>query len=239
MAFEFFLIPGLIFLFFYSIMLFVGISVFYWGFSKFRLKRLIEDTPTSKIRSIAMGFVEIYGKVLPVKGEGKTFRSPFAKKECVYYEYDIQEYHHSKNSSGWRTIKSGKEMSSFFVQDETGYVMVDPTNAQVDIVDNNAEAAIAKNSPAGIKQFVNSQGIKIETFFGGSRQLRYVEYLIEPGNNLYVMGTAGDNPFVPEGTEKQGFPDIMIQKGSKKGGFMIFMFLLSAAPMLFFMALGG
>jgi hypothetical protein len=50
---------------FYSVGgLLLGLYVFYRGFHHFRRKRLIENTPTSKVRSIAMGLVEIFGTVV-------------------------------------------------------------------------------------------------------------------------------------------------------------------------------
>ncbi|MBW2968259.1 hypothetical protein KY362_07270, partial [Candidatus Woesearchaeota archaeon] len=62
-----------------------GIYLFIKGFSWFRLKRMVENIPTSKIRSLAMGLVEIYGSV--VLFEDKVLKSPFTGKDCVYYKY--------------------------------------------------------------------------------------------------------------------------------------------------------
>lgn len=45
----------------------------------------------------------------------------------------------------------------------------------------------------------------------GDRQ--YFEYVIEPGDNLYILGTAGDNPYVEETTALKAVKDIMVQKG--------------------------
>ena len=43
--------------------------------------------------------------------------------------------------------------------------------------------------------------------------MRYSEYLIKPSDNLYIMGTADDNPFIKEATATEGAADIMIHKG--------------------------
>ena len=40
-----------------------GLSLFFGGLSKINRDRLIANMPTSKIRSVAMGLVEINGKV--------------------------------------------------------------------------------------------------------------------------------------------------------------------------------
>ena len=75
-----------------------GFSLFIWGFLSFRWKRLIENIPTSKIRSIAMGLVEISGRV--VKSKNNNLKSPFSQNDCVYYKCTIEEYRRSgKHSS--------------------------------------------------------------------------------------------------------------------------------------------
>jgi hypothetical protein len=45
----------------------IGIALFTLGLYFYKKKQLIADTPTSKIRSIAMGLVEIFGQVIPIK----------------------------------------------------------------------------------------------------------------------------------------------------------------------------
>ena len=44
-----------------------GLVFFLKGFGWLKRKRLIENIPTSTIRSLAMGLVEIYGAVVPAK----------------------------------------------------------------------------------------------------------------------------------------------------------------------------
>ena len=48
-------------------MFLIGIALFAVGLYFYKKKQLIADTPTSKIRSIAMGLVEIFGQVIPIK----------------------------------------------------------------------------------------------------------------------------------------------------------------------------
>ena len=61
----------------------IGVFLFYQGFKWMRQKQLIESTPTSKIRSLAMGLAEIFGEAIP--SEGKILKSPFSDKDCVYF----------------------------------------------------------------------------------------------------------------------------------------------------------
>ena len=63
-------------------LLMFGVVLIILGLSQWRIKRLIENTPTSKIRGIAMGFVEIQGKI----SKGSSSRSLLrllVKRVCI------------------------------------------------------------------------------------------------------------------------------------------------------------
>ena len=60
-----------------------GGAVFFYGFNRMKRFQLMNDTPTSKIRSMAMGLVEIKGKA----SAKKYLNAPFSRDECVYYKY--------------------------------------------------------------------------------------------------------------------------------------------------------
>jgi hypothetical protein len=191
----------------------IGILIFISGLTAFKMKRLIENIPTSKIRSIAMGLVEINGKTIAKK----LLKSPFSKKNCVYYRYTIEEYRRSRKNSRWVTIKRGLDGVPFILKDNTGTVLVEPKGAKVDIPkDFEFRSGFRKDPPIAIKQFLKSSNLKFESFIGVNRTMRYREYFIAPNDNLYIIGTAGDNPFVKEASAKEGTEDIMIQKGKNE-----------------------
>lgn len=190
---------------------FFGLYSFYKGFRALKEKRLIENTPTSKIRSIAMGLVEVAGAALPSKG--KLFKSPFSGNDCVYCRHTVEEFRRQGKSSKWVEIESGTDQTPFFVKDETGNVLVDPKGAEIDIpMDFEENSDAGKDPPEKIKNFLAAKGIDFKGLLG-NKPMRYREYFIAPSDNLYVMGTAGDNPFVAEGSAIEGAKDIMIQKG--------------------------
>ena len=191
---------------------FLGLAAFGKGFMTLRRKRLIENTPTSKVRSLAMGFSEVSGEALP-RG-GNLLKSPFSGKDCLYYRYEVEEYRRSGKRSRWVTIKKGSKWVLFHVKDDTGEVVVDPAGAEVDIpIDFTTEPGGEKSVSPVLAEFMNQEGLKLTGFLGFSKKLRFSEYFIAPGDKLFVLGTAGDNPFVGEGTAVEGFKDVMIQKG--------------------------
>lgn len=60
-----------------------GCVLFGRGFVLWRRKRLIEDTPTARIRSMPLGRVEVFGRA-----EEKTaLEAPLTGTRCVYYRY--------------------------------------------------------------------------------------------------------------------------------------------------------
>lgn len=200
----------------------VGILLFVFGLYYLQKKQMIENIPTSKIRSLAMGLVEIFGEALPLK-ENEIIIAPFSNKPCVYSRFTIEEYRSSGKSSSWVTIKRGEDRKPFYLKDETGKVLIDPNRANINIkMDAEYRSGLGKDPPESVKQFLNRTNIRFEgMIFGINKQMRYREHIIEPGDNLYIMGTAVDNPFIQEAKAVKGVKDIIIQKGRTEKLFII------------------
>ncbi|MEJ2199668.1 MAG: hypothetical protein P8X63_01430 [Desulfuromonadaceae bacterium] len=101
--------------------------VFGWiGFHHLRLKRHMENLPTSRIRSVAMGMVE-------VKGHARrkyALVSPMTHQSCVYYR--LRKHRRDSEGHTW------KEYSSvdcgpipFDLEDDTGRLTIDPDAASI------------------------------------------------------------------------------------------------------------
>lgn len=193
---------------------FIGIGMFFKGFKTLKRKRLMEGTPTSKVRSLAMGFVEVYGEALPA--EGKLLKSPFSGQDCFYYHYTIEEQRRSKNRTYWHTVKKESLGVNFYLQDDTGKVVVNPFKANADIPSDYTYRSNSGNLPTQrIQDFLKEKGVKYKGFLGFNKTMRYTEYFIAPHDKVYILGTAGDNPHVDEATAVEGVEDVMIQKGNK------------------------
>lgn len=203
------------------LLLICGIILIIIGLLCFRVKRLIENTPTSKIRSIAMGLVEIFGEAFPFKN--KILKTPFSQQDCVYYRYSIDELRSSGKNTYWHTIKKGQEKPMFILKDESGQVLINPKKAHININKKNKfESSLGKDPQNGVKQFLKNKNISFEGFlFGINKTMRYIEYFIAVGDKLYIMGTAMDNPYVEEATAEYGVEDIIIQKGKHNKFFYI------------------
>lgn len=190
-----------------------GAYLFLNGFIWFRQKRTIENMPTSKARSLAMGLVEVCGKAKAYKA--KLFRSPFSNQKCLWCKWAVEEYRSNGKYSQWVTVRNGLMSNYFLLDDGTGEVLVDPSEARIDIpLDNELKSGtFRKTLTKTAITFLESQNYSHTTLFGMNKGVRLREYYIAPDDKLYIMGTAGDNPFVEEATAQKNEADIMIQKG--------------------------
>ena len=193
-----------------------GVFSFIMGLRKLFLKRMIENIPTSKARSVAMGLVEVYGEVVPIK----VLKSPFSGKDCVYYRYQIEEMRSSGKSSHWATIRKEERCEPFRLRDETGEIAVDCTGASVDISqDTRFESRSGKDPPGQVVAFLRANKIAHEGFLGINKHMRYTEWFIGPKEKVYVMGTAADNPHVK--LAAKGMENVIIRKGENEGTFYV------------------
>jgi hypothetical protein len=77
----------------------------WWCLRGWSQARHLLDTPTSKIRSAAQGYVELYGvlEALP----DMQLRGPLTGKPCLWWRFRIEEYRSSGKKRSWRVIESG------------------------------------------------------------------------------------------------------------------------------------
>jgi hypothetical protein len=108
-----------------------GLFLFGKGFCVFREYRVLADTPEIPIRSMAMGLVEIHGKA---KGE-ELLTSPVTRSPCYLYKVEIERWQtDSKGRGSWHHYRTDVNGVKFYVEDATGRVQVDPTDAELDML---------------------------------------------------------------------------------------------------------
>ena len=151
----------------------LGALGFSYGFSVLGEKRLIENIPTSRIRSLAMGLVEVAGQARPKA----LLKSPVTGTGCAFYRYKIEKYVRSGRSSHWEVVDQGCSTNYFYVDDGTGKILVDPVEA---------ELHLAKDY-----EYTGSDlSLGVSSIFGlGGNKKRYTEWYILPGDTVYAMGT--------------------------------------------------
>src|SRR5690349_17586972 len=86
---------------------------FFKGFRVYREYRVIEDTPETPVRSIAMGLVAVRGKTA---GE-PPLTSPLTQTPCFFCKVDIEKWHSTDSRGGgsWLHYKTDARGAEFYL----------------------------------------------------------------------------------------------------------------------------
>ena len=161
-----------------------GFIAFFWGLREYWRERLMKNTPLSKIDSVALGLAELQGHAVPLT----TMLSPIEQQPCVYWHCKVEELRSAGKSSYWATIEEDKSQTPFYIEDDTGKILVDPEGADVDIPQDLYEetGVFHRLSPCCVA-FAERSDIEVDGFF--TSQKRFTEWMIEPQDQLFVFGT--------------------------------------------------
>ncbi len=176
---------------FYAVLLVIicGVS-FFRTFSLIHRKRIIEDTPTAKIRSASQGYVELVGHGHLI--EGQPITSPFSGDTCLWYEYRLEKRRTTSKSNRWYTVRREASDSLFLIKDETGQCIIDPERASVTVKDGYVwygdSDTPSRRPPTARKIPALDKLISLSGFGGSFKKYRYTEKLLYPGNRLYAIG---------------------------------------------------
>jgi hypothetical protein len=95
-----------------------GIYFFFKGFNDLKTKRTMENVPTSRIATGAVGTdVEISGSI--VCDEDKLLTAPLSGEPCVFYALEIEKRVRRRNTTQWVTIDRLHSDEGFFVEDDS------------------------------------------------------------------------------------------------------------------------
>jgi len=120
--------------------LLLGLYWFFKGFLILRKYRIVADTPLTPIRSMAMGLVQIRGKAV---GE-RTLASPVSRRPCHFYKVNIERWEGSRGSGRWSPYLTDAGWVKFYLEDESGKVLVDPRDAECDL-EEVGQAQVSKS----------------------------------------------------------------------------------------------
>ncbi len=161
-----------------------------------RRHRLLADLPTARTRGVFIGLVELKGSA-----ESEAPLTSFlAEARCVDYRWTVEEHWRrtstetytdskgnrrtrTKTTSGWDTVARGGEGQPFYLQDDTGVVLVLPDRARVDRA-VMFDTTVSRGDPL-------YHGKGPDTVVSGSTgRRRFSERSIPLHASLYVVGTA-------------------------------------------------
>lgn len=157
---------------------------FWFFFHYLKRARLIEDTPTSRIRSAAQGYVEIVGAVSPVRN--KKLVAPLSGNSCVWYSFKVQRLQKSGRSNQWKTIEEGTSNQNFVIHDDTDACIVHPEGAEV-------MTAYSRTWYGNTPRPGQADKRNILLRILNSRRYRYIEKLIRVHDIIYALGSFGSS----------------------------------------------
>ncbi len=167
----------------------VGAAVAGWRAHRFlNNARIVEDIPTSTARSAHQGYVELEGAGRPV--DGAPLVAPLSSLPCLWYRYKVEEQvtvhdHRGRSTTHWRTVEQGESHETFWLEDDTGRVLIDPDGAEITPKHKDewrSLSGLAGSSmlPSGIAQFMLGRA--------STNPHRFSEERIVNGDPLYALG---------------------------------------------------
>ena len=193
--------PGALVLFFFrgtplgiAVLAASGLLAIGLGLRWLRARERVRALPLARVRSAAMGPVQLSGNVVPCA----ALVAPYARVRAGWYRLEIQERRGDSNRShAWTTIQDGGSGDiPFRLDDGTGSILVQPSGAEVDVP--------PITTPVG-------------------PDLRAVEWVIGEGAPIFVLGfaqrrAAGDaTAAAPSGTSASGSDADDVFVGSSPG----------------------
>jgi hypothetical protein len=166
-----------------------GVFLFFQGFRMLRFKRLILNTPLSKIHSASIGLVEVTGT--PVGPQ--TLSAPITGDPCFYYRARAWQWEEAGKDSKWRQVLDESMYVPFFLEDSTGKVLIDPQGAEMDVHRNFSDEigtsffGSRDLLPDNIRNFLVQRGLV------PYNKIKLEECIIKPEFPLFVFGTLGEN----------------------------------------------
>jgi hypothetical protein len=157
---------------------------FWYAFKAWSRNRVIEDTPTSRVRSAAQGYVELSGRgILPADSKNK---GPLTGMPCTWWRYKIEERGVSGRSRTWATVDSDTSSEPFLLDDGTGQCLIDPRGAEVFPGASNVWYGPGPWPQGRIPDGSGVFGWLVDTFV--TDKYRYTEHRLQPHEEVYAIG---------------------------------------------------
>ena len=156
--------------------------------------RLMENMPTSRLRSAAQGYVELEGvaRLMP----GDAIIAPLTRTSCCWWRFKVEEERGSGKNRRWVTVDSGLSDDSFELDDRTGKCVIDPVGATV-IPSRRRVWYGASRTPSVSPEL--GRGWLRRVF----SKYRYTEELLDRDHPLYALGTFRTHTGAPETFDEQ------------------------------------
>lgn len=166
---------------------------FYYFSSKQVVLRKLSKASNKSIGGLKPNeFTKVSGKALHVK---EPLIAPLSGRECVFYSIKIEKRVSSGKSSHWKTIIKEEKTQEFFVNNNSDFVIVRPSQTPKNyisyLVEDKKTSSGTFNDPTPqFQSLLKQYNIEPLNFLGFNKSLRYREGIIEIGEEITVAGIA-------------------------------------------------
>jgi hypothetical protein len=122
-----------------------------------------------------------------------TMVAPITERPCYYYRALVWEWKQSGKNKQWVKVAAECVHVPFFLDDNTGKVLVDPRGADLDLhCDFQQEFCDSffttkSEAPDNVRNFLTRHGVST------TNKIKVEEYCIKPKNALFLLGTLDEN----------------------------------------------
>lgn len=181
---------------------FVAVGMLTWARKRYKKYRLVTDTATESVRSMAVGQTELHGRAQPF---AQTYPQPFKSGECVASKWQVMEWDEKNpnddddSSQGWVPKYGGRQGEKLVLEDETGAVtiehppwhMIDRESVTQGRLDNVIEGSVLDRwFDAGpneeVAAFLEDEDIPLRS----SNRRQYRQRVVPVDAELYAFGQA-------------------------------------------------
>lgn len=183
----------------------LGIGLFVYGFRLLLRRRLILDTPFSRIRSASLGMIEITGQAVGPY----TLVAPITGRACYFYRTLVWEWKQQGRDKQWVKVAGQCMHVPFFLDDNSGRMLIDPRGAELDLHRDFQQEfcdsffTTKEPAPANVREFLLRHGVAT------NNKIKVEEFCIKPKNALFILGTLAENPGIEVTAEPLSDSDAM------------------------------
>lgn len=155
-----------------------------------RIRRALRSASSTPVARLVEGeVVKVCGRARVLE---RVLEAPLTGRQCVFYRALVEEPGKGDgrlDSDGWHPLVDEYNSTDFLVEDATGSVRVHVDGAEpVLVLDASFWSAIFNSPTPRLEAYLAQYGQASKNWLGINRSLRYREGVLEPGEEVAVLG---------------------------------------------------
>ena len=172
---------------------FLGLGLTLFGFLQFRKNWRVKKIPLFSMENPKEGLVEIKGRAIATS----NLKGPFSQKNVAFFRCTIDQFRQGNRRSFWVPVLIFDSLDeSFYLLKEQEKFLVNAKGADIEFKEHySLLTSPEKGIPPHVAKALKQKSFSIKTSKQKIKQLRIIEYYIEEGSELYVLGHFKNHSF--------------------------------------------